>query len=170
MEWHPFYYKGEETNIEVNELGEFRRLYKDWMRKEVSKNIKGFSMKKGYVKLSVCIKNNKRKHFELHQIMAIVFLNHVPCGMKLVIDHIDENKVNNKLQNLRIISQRENSVNSKRASKYGTGVCLLKNGKYESRIRVNNILHYLGLFNNSQDASKAYQEAFKKINNCTYIN
>lgn len=65
--------------------------------------------------------NGKYKKYKVHQLLAITFLDHTPCGMDMVIDHIDQNKLNNKLDNLRIVTQRENMLNISRdnyTSKY----------------------------------------------------
>jgi hypothetical protein len=40
--------------------------------------------------------------------MAITYLNHIPQNHKLVIDHIDGNKLNNKIENLQIVTNFEN--------------------------------------------------------------
>ena len=54
----------------------------------------------GYPILNLC-KEGKRKTFQVHQVVAIAFLNHVPDGNKLVVDHRNNDKINNSLSNLR---------------------------------------------------------------------
>jgi hypothetical protein len=63
--------------------------------------------KKGYLRQGFYF-NSKNHTKKVHQLVAVYFLNHKPCGMKLVIDHIDGNKQNNFVSNLRLVSNREN--------------------------------------------------------------
>ena len=53
-------------------------------------------------------KQNVKKTIAVHQLIAMTFLNHTPCGHKIVVDHIDNNHLNNKLINLQLITHREN--------------------------------------------------------------
>lgn len=46
----------------------------------------------------------------IHVLVALLFIGPRPCGM--VIDHIDRCKTNNKSENLRYISPKENIMNS----------------------------------------------------------
>jgi hypothetical protein len=101
--------------------------------------------------------------FRVHQLVAIVFLNHKPCGHKLVIDHIDSNSLNNNLNNLRLVTNRENTSKEKTIKK-GLPACVYlhkPNNKYRVRIRINGKNTHLGYFKNILDAENAY---FKKLN------
>jgi hypothetical protein len=81
----------------------------------------------------------------------------------LQIDHIDGNKFNNKLSNLRAVSHQVNSKNKKIRNDNSTGVagvCWDKNaGKYKADVcrtvdgKQKRI--YLGLFTDLSEASKA---------------
>jgi hypothetical protein len=167
MEWHPFYYKGEETNIEVNELGQVRRVYKEWMKlKRKDKLSKLNLMKNGYLCVSFRTRNFQ-KWLMVHQIMAIVFYQHNPNGHILVVDHIDRDTKNNNITNLRLVTSRENSANKKIVSKFGTGVQKLYN-KFQSRIEINGKTIYLGLFNTANEASETYHQAVKQIEAGTF--
>ena len=53
----------------------------------------------GYLQVVLC-KNTKTKTKKVHKLVAIMFLNHKPSGYKLVVDHIDNNKLNNKTINI----------------------------------------------------------------------
>ena len=112
-------------------------------------------------------KKQKRKTFGIHQLMAITFLDHIPCGYKLVVDHIDNNPRNNNLSNLQVITNRENCSKDQKgySSKY-TGVCWDKQTKkWLSRIVIGNKRKYLGHFENEIDAHEAYQNKLKEILN-----
>ena len=53
-------------------------------------------------------KNNKKVGYTIHQLVAMAFLDHSPNGYNSVIDHIDGNPMNNRLDNLQVVTQREN--------------------------------------------------------------
>lgn len=109
-------------------------------------------------------KNGKSKNYNIHSLVAIAFLNHIPNKFINVIDHIDSNKFNNKLENLRIISMRENLSKDKKnkTSKY-TGV-RKKSNKYEAQITINNKSYYLGRFDCELKAHLCYINKLKSIN------
>lgn len=67
------------------------------------------------------IMTNKHKYRRLHQF--IMFLEHGDYMRKgLVIDHINRNKMDNRLENLRIVTQHENTINTKNFSHNTSGV------------------------------------------------
>jgi hypothetical protein len=116
--------------------------------------------KSGYYSLRLYI-NSIGKTRKVHQLVAESFLNHKRCGYKLVINHIDFNKSNNKVDNLEIITNRENcnKKHLKSTSKY-VGVHWNKEKrKWKSTIRINGNRNHLGYFNNELEASEAYQQA-----------
>ena len=121
--------------------------------------------KKGYS--IVCLhKDKKQSVIKVHKLVAIAFLNHEPCGMSIVVDHIDNNKENNKLSNIQLISNRENSSKNRvGVSKY-TGVTWYKPlKKWCAKIHENKKNKHIGYFNKEIEASLAYQERLKIINN-----
>jgi hypothetical protein len=161
MEWHPFYYKGEETNIEVNELGEVRRVHKDWMKNKTKNKLAKLQINKGYYAVGFITKNYVAK-LCVHKIMAMVFFNHKPSGMDYVIDHIDRDSFNNNINNLRIVRQRKNAINRKNYSIYGTGVQKQYN-RYRANIQYNSKSFHLGMYSTPEEASAAYYKAEKQI-------
>jgi hypothetical protein len=120
--------------------------------------------KNDYIKVSLN-RNGLSKTISVHKLVAIAFLNHTPCGHKLVVDHIDNDKLNNKLSNLQLISSRENCSKDKKnnTSNY-TGV-LFRNGIYTSSINVGKKTINLGAFKSEMEASEYYQNAIKAIEN-----
>lgn len=119
--------------------------------------------KRGYFKVELC-KNGKRKTREIHQLVAIAFLNHIPNGHEIVINHKNEIKIDNRLDNLELCSHRYNDIYSRENKTGFTGVSK-SNKKYIANITINNKKIYLGTFNTPEEASNAYQEAYKKIEN-----
>ena len=94
----------------------------------------------------------------------MAFLNHKLCGMKKVVHHIDNNKMNNKLLNLEIVSQRENSYTHHIGTSKYTGVSWdIERKKWKSNIRINNKIKFLGRFNTEMEASIAYQNALNNL-------
>jgi len=58
--------------------------------------------------------NKVTKHTKrVHSLMAITFLNHTYGDRKIVVDHIDNNPLNNNLSNLQIITNKENTIKNK---------------------------------------------------------
>lgn len=113
----------------------------------------------------VITKDKKRKTIYVHKLVAMAFLNHMPIGKEIVIDHVDNNKLNNNLYNLQIITARENLSKDKKecSSKY-TGVYLHKTtNKWVSNIRINGIKKHIGYFENELDASNAYKKVLSEI-------
>ena len=95
--------------------------------------------------------------FMVHQLVAIAFLNHKPCGHKVVVDHIDNNPLNNRLDNLQLISQRENSSKDKigYTSRF-IGVSKHR-GKWRASIHFKGKMNHIGYFDSEYDAHLAYK-------------
>jgi hypothetical protein len=78
-----------------------------------------------------------------------------------MIDHIDQNKKNNHISNLRVGTQSLNQQN--RSAKYVKGYSWdINNKTYNSRIKINTKLIHLGCFDTEEEARQAYLDA-KKI-------
>lgn len=128
------------------------------------KNMKLILNKNGYYQVTLT-KDQKSKSFTVHQLVSITFLNHNPCGYKLVIDHINDNKLDNRVENLQIVTNRFNTCKTqgKYSSKY-KGVYLEKrSNKYISRIRINGKQNILGYFKCEFKAHLEYQKFLNKI-------
>jgi hypothetical protein len=118
--------------------------------------------------LHVVLYHNKiPKTIRIHTLMGMTFLDHMPdITQKVVVDHIDKNIHNNDLNNLQLISQRENISKGKLRSKLPTGVYNYnyKNiKKYTASIYINNKATYLGMFDTVEEASQAYQQKLKEM-------
>ena len=120
----------------------------------------------GYLFVILC-NEGKRKNINIHQLVVMAFLGHTPCRYKIVVDHINCDEQDNRLENLQLISQRENTSKDRKggSSKY-TGVNWHKaSNKWISAIIINGKKKHLGLFKCELEASAAYQRKLKELSN-----
>lgn len=115
--------------------------------------------------LVVLYKNKKAKTYKIHQLVAICFLNHNPNGLTMVVDHINFNRKDNNLSNLRIISMRENGNQKQfKSTSCYVGVSWdSSRGKWHSHITIEGKIKFLGRFTDELEAHNAYQTALKTI-------
>lgn len=140
------------------------------LERRIDYNNGGFRIQKEKL-LSICVGSNgypqvtlykegESKTKSIHQLLAIVFLNHVPKGFNgLMVDHINNIKTDNRLENLQLVTARENSSKDRRrgVSKY-VGVHWFKpENKWISSISIKGKRKHLGLFANEYDAHLRYQ-------------
>lgn len=150
--------KGYEKHYKVSNLGRVKSV-KFNKEKVLSKT----KLSNGYLKVLLC-KNGKSKTKTVHSLVAESFLNH-KSNIYIVVDHINNIKTDNKLSNLQIISQRENSSKD-RKNKYSnyTGVTFHKNdNKWQSSIVIDGQQIYLGYFKSESRASIAYNFALTQL-------
>ena len=151
-----------EGSYQVSNLGRIKSLnFKGGKNEKIMTNSKH---RDGYLKIAIYI-NNKPKTFQVHQLVAMAFLNHIPCGHKLVVNHINFNKTDNRVENLEIITSRKNcnKKHLKSKSKY-TGVSYDKSTKkWKSRINLNRKEVFLGLFDTEEEAYEYYKKALFSI-------
>ena len=109
-------------------------------------------------------KEKIKKTFPIHKIVSMAFLNHIPCGYKLVVDHINGIKTDNRVENLQLISNRENTSKAlNRKSKF-IGVSYNKlNNTWIARLGSNGNRKHLGVFKCETKAHLAYQKALKEL-------
>lgn len=146
------------NNYQASNLGNFRSLRFNKI-KFLSKSINGESR---YVINTY--NEKKKKMFKASVLVAMAFLNHKPCGHKLVVDHIDNNPLNDRLYNLQVITHRQNCSKDKKGTSKYTGVYWHKRtNKWRAHIRINYKLKYLGYYKKEQEAAQAYQNELKKL-------
>ncbi len=105
------------------------------------------------------------KSYYVHKLVAMTFLNHKPCGYKLVIDHINDNQLDNRVENLQLVTQRENvcKTQGRYSSKY-KGVNWHKDHKkWMCSIYMNGKKKHLGYFDCELKAHLVYQNKLKEI-------
>jgi hypothetical protein len=102
----------------------------------------------GYYKIQI-----NKKMYRLHRLVWIYHNGDIPD--EISVDHIDGNKANNRIENLRLATHTENMQNSKIRSDNTSGikgVRILKNGKLVAEIKVNGKRLWLGTFNTLEEA------------------
>ena len=85
--------------------------------------------------------------------------------MTLVVNHKDFNKENNNVDNLELVTQRENANHKhiKSSSQYSGVTWWQERKKWVSQIWNNGTKKHLGIFNNELDASQAYQNTLNTL-------
>jgi hypothetical protein len=171
-EWRDI--KGFENIYQISNLGRVKSLGRELIRSNGCKqNIKERILKhgkdgKGYH--MVILKNiSNKRNTKVHHLVAESFLNHNKQN-NLIVDHIDNDKDNNKLNNLQLISQRLNTIKDKKvgSSKY-VGVSWCKtNKKFRSTIQILGKSKTLGYFKCELAASKAYQDKLAEYEKAYY--
>lgn len=103
----------------------------------------------------------KGKSYYIHVIVWVMHNGPIPKGYQ--IDHLDHNRYNNRIENLRLVTNKENHRNmpmQKGNSSGCTGVHWVKDRcKWSATICIDGKTKYLGLFSNKDDAITARKEA-----------
>ena len=124
----------------------------------------GFVGSAGYVRVGLL-----GKEYREHRLIYLYHHGHLPE----FVDHIDGNRLNNHIENLRQATRAENNRNSKINSKNVSGVKGVhwnkKANKWESYCGVNGKRHYLGIYTNKEDAIKVVKE-FREIHHGEFFN
>lgn len=113
-----FLENGSNYVININTLEVFR------ITKKGLRLIKPYLSKIGYLLINLW-DNYICKHYYLHRIVYMIHYGDIPKGF--VIDHIDRNKMNNNITNLRLVTQ---SINMQNINSHG----LCKNFEYRKEI------------------------------------
>jgi hypothetical protein len=108
------------------------------------------------------------KTFQVHTLVWDHFSNKKRDGHKLIPDHINENKLDNRFENLQLLTARQNLTKSflkkkNKSSKY-VGVSLDKKSlRWRAHIMINGINRQIGSFKTEEEAHEAYQNNLQKV-------
>lgn len=150
-------YKG---HYQVSDLGRVKSI--KWGKERI---LKQSLLPNGYLQVGLC--KTKVKSYYVHSLVAMAFLDHLSKGNTIVVDHIDNDKTNNNLNNLQLLTNGKNiSKSTSRNKLYGlpSNVYLSSCGKkYTSRMNINKKMIHLGYFKTPEQASEAYQKKLQEI-------
>lgn len=114
----------------------------------------------GYKCVVLCGNGKPGRTHNIHSLLAEAFIGPRPQGA--VVDHIDGNRANNALTNLRYTTQGDNARNVTKASSKSGALGVYKNGTgWQAQIVWRGARHYLGTFRTIPEAISA-RDAFKK--------
>jgi hypothetical protein len=136
-------------NYEVSNFGNVRN-------KKTEKLLKKRLSKNGYYRIDLR-QNSKRSTLLIHRLVALTFIDNPddkPC-----IDHIDNNRANNDIRNLRWCTSKENQQNSKLSTLNTSGHKGIyfhnRQNKWHAHIKIDGIKIHLGSFASKEDAIRA---------------
>ena len=98
--------------------------------------------------------DGKQYQLKAHRVAWILAHGAIPDGLQ--VDHINGIRDDNRLCNLRLVTQRENDQNRRKARGYSWNKGC---SKWEAYIRVDGVLRHLGLFPTEAAARAAYLKA-----------
>lgn len=163
----PSYIRSNKTKWEIDEIllkktrkelfwenGNIYRVYAYCIKKVVP-----YKSSDGYWRIGF-----NRRSFRLAAIKWAMFYNKtIPNGY--VIDHIDGNKLNDDISNLRLATYRENAQNRKKHREGKLVGCSYqkKNGKWLSTIRVDQYRVFLGLYKDEEEGHEIYNIACNNL-------
>lgn len=112
----------------------------------------GLDKSTGYVSANLAGKH--------HYVHVLIWIWHFGKP-KTRLDHINGNKQDNRIENLREATPSTNAANSKKrihntSGWKGVSWC---HGKWQAKIRCGGTQYYLGRFSNKEDAARAYDGA-----------
>jgi len=99
------------------------------------------------------------KTHQIHRVIWLMVYGFIPKGM--FIDHINGDRGDNRLCNLRVATNTQNSRNERLSTNNTTGYkgVVSHQGGFRAGIKVNRVLRHLGCFDSPEDAARAYDEA-----------
>ena len=161
--------KGYEGLYQVSNLGRVKALsrtvpYKDGYTKTIRERILKFALSSSY-RIVGLYKNSFQDVRTIHSLVWDAFGDEPRNGRHTQVDHIDGDKTNNRIDNLQLLTQRENLIkgHKERGRELPTGVYPTKYNTYMSRICINYKPKYLGTFANIDLAKDAYSKAKKTL-------
>jgi len=129
------------------------------LNKKTQRILKPSTSRNGYFHI-VLSKNNIQTTYNIHILMANAFIKN-PQNKKFV-SHINQNKLDNDINNLRFATRIEQSrtrLKKTNCTSIYKGVCFLKTSdRWKSQICINKKVKHLGLFNTELEAAQKYNE------------
>lgn len=140
--------------IEYNpDNGLFRRLYRTSPTANLDWSI-GSKRPDGYTFLSI-----QNKQYLCHRLAWLYIYGAFP---KTYLDHINQNKQDNRIVNLRLTNKSLNALNTslphEDSSSTYQGVSRTSSGKWMCKLTINGYQRYLGSYNTEEEAYMVYRK------------
>lgn len=136
-----------------NENEFFVKKKEGWRLKKFTNN------GKGYLQSNFRFEKNKQTWIKMHRLVYFAYNQNFDIFRRSttenMIDHVDKDKSNNRIENLRIVTNQQNLFNQK-AKGYSWNK---QNKKWTAQIQINGKKKHLGSFENEEDAREAYLKA-----------
>lgn len=126
--------------------------------------LKNYTTEGGYLGIGLSKEGIRSKH-SVHSLVCQAFFKHKPCGLELVVNHKNFVRTDNRVDNLEIITNRENS-SQKHIPSFSQYVGVVKSSKgkpYRAAITINGKYTHLGMFKTEKEASHAYESAVMSL-------
>lgn len=119
----------------------------------------------GYSVVTLCGQTGTgtKRTFNVHRLVWEAFVGDAPEGME--IDHINRNRSDNRLENLRLSTRQENKCNLSNRKNTLSGYKGVQEqcGKFVGYINKTGKRHYLGRYETAEAAAQAYNDAAIKL-------
>tara|TARA_R110002020_G_scaffold54174_1_gene151287 strand:- start:7536 stop:8012 length:477 start_codon:yes stop_codon:yes gene_type:complete len=143
------------NNYYINKIGQVKNI-------NTNRILKTRPNSSGYLMIDLCNKG-KRQTITIHKLVLNTFVEKKNLNFNQ-IDHINKNKHDNRLENLRYIDSSGNNRNKKLRNKHGYIGVYKRNNKFCSNIRKEHGKRvYLGIYDTAQEAGQAYLTAYNEI-------
>jgi len=109
---------------------------------------------KGYGQVGI-----RRRYYRLHQLVWFWVYGEWPVGE---LDHIDRDPTNNRIENLRVATDSQQSANRGNTRPGRLKGAYERKGKWRSGIRVDGMRKWLGTFDTEEEAHEAYGRAARE--------
>ena len=130
------------------------KVYRDGRIEKIDKKVKSIISTTGYYVINLFYTELGKK-FKVHRIIAYAFLGLDIENPKEIVDHIDRNKLNNNVVNLRIVTKQQNAFNTNSKGYFWDK----PRNKWRSRISVSGKHVHLGRYKTEACARYAYLTA-----------
>ena len=134
----------ENYSLDLNNNEVYSNYKKGYLKPNILKN--------GYYVIELS-KNSKRKAFLLHRLVYEAYNGSIPD--KIQVDHIDNNRQNNNIENLRLVTNSQNQMNSKTRKNNLLGyknITKTEYNTYKVQIRINKKTVYRKTFKTLEEA------------------
>lgn len=127
--------------------------------------MKDFDNNHGY-RITRISKNGVSKGVKIHRLVVMAFIDpNIPSDRSLVVDHIDGNRANNRLDNLQVITMYENNMRgniykSKTSKYFGIYWCNTKK-RWKGHAKINGIKKHICQAKTEEEAAVKYRKYFE---------